>query len=757
MWFWAGSRALQQGGGRVAPEVGAHLVDLVEQDDRVHGPRLLDRPHDPAGQRADVRPPVAADLGLVADAAEGDADELAAHRVGDGLSEAGLADAGRADQGQYGTAAPAADHAEAPVAAPLAHGQVLGDALLHVLQARVLGVEHGLGALDVVGVLGALAPRHLQDRVEPGADPGALGRLVGGPLQLVDLLERGLADLLGQVGGLDPGAVVVGLLAFLLAVDLAQLLADGFELAAQQELALLLVDALLDVLGDGLGHVLLGEVVAQLLGGDLQAGDRVGGLQQFDLLLGGQERRVAGVVGERGHVVDGLDPVDDLPGAALAQPGGGERLVLLHQLGDLAGQRIGNGLVDPGALDPERGARAGGAGADAHPAPAADQGARVAVGQAADLLDRAEHAGGGVRAVDARDEEDAGLAGLGPGGGLGGLHRGPYLGVAQVQGDDHAGQDHFVVERQHGQGERCEGGGLSSHDLPFGSQVELHRLNEREPGIVPQALFAVSDQVPGAFPASRDSTAVPARIPPPERVPGWADAPHYPRLPRGRRGPRGAGPPRGSVRRGGPAPARDVAPDHRERLLPDGHLRRAFGAAPGRRGGRRAGRLRRTDRSAPAHRRSRGRLLPRARGRRPRWGRIAVVEREGAIIDWHRAGPLAALSADALADPRAEIVEADLVAYVNETSDTYDALCLDIDNGPGWTVTEGNDGLYAPSGLAGCARLLRPGGVLAVWSAQPSPEFEETLRNAGFQQVRTEEIPVARGVPDVVHIGVGPG
>ncbi|WP_109033388.1 spermidine synthase family protein [Streptomyces rubrogriseus] len=141
----------------------------------------------------------------------------------------------------------------------------------------------------------------------------------------------------------------------------------------------------------------------------------------------------------------------------------------------------------------------------------------------------------------------------------------------------------------------------------------------------------------------------------------------------------------------------------------------------------------------------------------PRWGRIAVVEREGAIIDWHRSGPLAALSADALADPRAEIVEADLVEYVNETSDTYDALCLDIDNGPGWTVTEGNDGLYAPSGLAGCARLLRPGGVLAVWSAQPSPEFEETLRNAGFQQVRTEEIPVARGVPDVVHIGVGPG
>ncbi|OSC64141.1 spermidine synthase [Streptomyces sp. 4F] len=141
----------------------------------------------------------------------------------------------------------------------------------------------------------------------------------------------------------------------------------------------------------------------------------------------------------------------------------------------------------------------------------------------------------------------------------------------------------------------------------------------------------------------------------------------------------------------------------------------------------------------------------------PLWGRIAVVERERAIIDWHRDGPLAALSAEALADPRAQIVEADLVRYVNETSDTYDALCLDIDNGPAWTVTEDNDGLYTPAGLAGCARVLRPGGVLAVWSAQPSPEFEETLRNAGFQQVRTEEIPVARGVPDVVHLAVGPG
>ena len=140
-----------------------------------------------------------------------------------------------------------------------------------------------------------------------------------------------------------------------------------------------------------------------------------------------------------------------------------------------------------------------------------------------------------------------------------------------------------------------------------------------------------------------------------------------------------------------------------------------------------------------------------------RWGHITVVEREPAIVEWHRSGPLSALSAAALADPRTDIVKTDLVAFVNETCATFDALCLDIDNGPAWTVTEGNDSLYSPAGLASCARVLRPGGVLAVWSAQPSPEFERTLWNAGFQQVRTEEIPVARGVPDVVHLAVRPG
>ena len=72
----------------------------------------------------------------------------------------------------------------------------------------------------------------------------------------------------------------------------------------------------------------------------------------------------------------------------------------------------------------------------------------------------------------------------------------------------------------------------------------------------------------------------------------------------------------------------------------------------------------------------------------PRWGRIAVVERERAVIDWHRTGPLAPFSGHALDDPRVGVIESDLVRHLQAPGTAYDALCLDIDNGPDWTVTD---------------------------------------------------------------------
>ncbi|MFF4578859.1 spermidine synthase [Streptomyces sp. NPDC001373] len=140
----------------------------------------------------------------------------------------------------------------------------------------------------------------------------------------------------------------------------------------------------------------------------------------------------------------------------------------------------------------------------------------------------------------------------------------------------------------------------------------------------------------------------------------------------------------------------------------------------------------------------------------PRWSRIVVAEREDAIIGWHRTGPLGEITAAALSDPRVTVLHTDLNEHLRTAGERYDALCLDIDNGPDWTVTDDNSGLYSPSGLAACRARLAPGGVLAVWSAQPSPAFEEALERAGFEEVRSEEVPVARGVPDVVHLARNP-
>ena len=185
-----GVEHLEHRAGRVAAEVGAHLVDLVDHEQRVVGARVAQRADDRPGHRADVGAAVAADLGLVAHAADADALELAAQRAGDRLAQRRLADAGRPDE---------AEDRAARVRLELAHGEELEDAVLDLLDVVVVGVEHLARVVEVEVVLGADAPRQRRDPLQVGADDAVLGGLGGQLLQAVQLAVDLLADVLGQL------------------------------------------------------------------------------------------------------------------------------------------------------------------------------------------------------------------------------------------------------------------------------------------------------------------------------------------------------------------------------------------------------------------------------------------------------------------------------------------------------------------------------------------------------------------------------
>ncbi|ABQ35572.1 spermidine synthase [Bradyrhizobium sp. BTAi1] len=118
--------------------------------------------------------------------------------------------------------------------------------------------------------------------------------------------------------------------------------------------------------------------------------------------------------------------------------------------------------------------------------------------------------------------------------------------------------------------------------------------------------------------------------------------------------------------------------------------------------------------------------------------RITVAELVPAVIAWAR-GPMAELSGESLLDPRVDIREADVVRLIAGGRGTYDAILLDVDNGPQGLTRQSNDALYDSSGLRTAFAALRPGGVLAVWSSHPDDRFAPRLRKAGFD---TEEIKI---------------
>jgi spermidine synthase len=111
--------------------------------------------------------------------------------------------------------------------------------------------------------------------------------------------------------------------------------------------------------------------------------------------------------------------------------------------------------------------------------------------------------------------------------------------------------------------------------------------------------------------------------------------------------------------------------------------------------------------------------------------RIVVAELVPAVIAWAR-GPMAEIFGNSLNDPRVSILEVDVSEVIKSHPLTYDAILLDVDNGPEGFTRKANDAIYNVSGLNAAQAALRPGGVLAVWSSGPNPAFSKRLRDAGF-------------------------
>lgn len=127
----------------------------------------------------------------------------------------------------------------------------------------------------------------------------------------------------------------------------------------------------------------------------------------------------------------------------------------------------------------------------------------------------------------------------------------------------------------------------------------------------------------------------------------------------------------------------------------------------------------------------------------PSRAEVTVGELLETVISWNREF-LGLLNDQPLADPRVEIKAGDVVKLISGAKARFDAILLDIDNGPEAMTSSGNSRLYGYQGMGACRRALREQGCLAVWSAAPNKDFEELLLSCGFQ-VRRYRVPAYKG------------
>lgn len=112
--------------------------------------------------------------------------------------------------------------------------------------------------------------------------------------------------------------------------------------------------------------------------------------------------------------------------------------------------------------------------------------------------------------------------------------------------------------------------------------------------------------------------------------------------------------------------------------------------------------------------------------------RVIVVELSKQLVEWNRTH-VADLAKRPLEDERVRVVEDDVLSRIGAASKAYDAIILDVDNGPSALTRSSNKKLYGVSGVAACHRALKLGGVLAVWSAGPDEDYARALEKLHFQ------------------------
>lgn len=130
--------------------------------------------------------------------------------------------------------------------------------------------------------------------------------------------------------------------------------------------------------------------------------------------------------------------------------------------------------------------------------------------------------------------------------------------------------------------------------------------------------------------------------------------------------------------------------------------------------------------------------------------RVEQAELVPEVVAWAK-GPMAEVFAGCLDDPRVSVTVGDVGSVIAAAPARYDAILLDVDNGPEGLTVPSNDGLYSEAGLDTARRALRPGGVLAVWSQGPDRRFTQRLRQAGFS-VEEKTVRANKGRSGARHV-----